>query len=113
MNFLLPKSLNKRNEVLRLAKEGVALAELEYLGVSTKVFTAIEDNCGAIYLEQLVNMKDDQILGMCSVGKAALKELKNAFEKIFEFDQKKEQWNKGSDRIEEYKQKLDKRKYLS
>lgn len=113
MNCLLPQDKEKRNEIFRLAKDEMALAELEYLGVSLKVISVIEENCGAIYLDQLLKMKDDQILGMSSLGGAGLKELRRAFEKILELPAQIDKWNKGSDRLEKYKKSLDTKKILA
>lgn len=113
MDCLLPKNSAKKHEVLRLAKEGLALAELEYLGLSLRIITIIEESCGAIYLEQLLKMKDDQILEMSSLGEVGLKQLRNTFERIFELRSNMERWNRGSDNIEKYKKKVDIRKCLS
>lgn len=113
MSCLLPADQKKKDEIFRLAKAGLAIAELEYLGVSTKIISVIEENCGAIYLEQLLNMRDDQVLGMSSMGEAGLKNLKLAFEKIFELSSQIEKWNKGSDRIENYKKKINQKNFLA
>lgn len=113
MSCLLPKSQDKKDEVLRLAKNGMAIAELEYLGLSTKIVSLIEENCGAIYLEQLLKMKDDQILGMRSLGGSSIKQIKKVLEKIFEFSSKVESWNQGSEKIENYKKKINKKKLLA
>ena len=113
MECLLPKDKKKRDEIFKLAKEGLALAELEYLGVAPKIISTIEENCGALYLSQLLKMRDDQILGMNSMGISAISQLKKAFEKILDMPQCVEKWHKGSDSLEKYKKSINKRKFLA
>lgn len=109
---MLPKSLETSDLIQDAAKAGMAVAELEYLGLSVRTINALESskhNC--VFLKDLIELSGDQIAEIPSLGANSLKEIVDALNRFAEFEKARKRWHKGSDRLEFYMQRIPKRSY--
>lgn len=79
------------------------IAQLEYLGVSLRTINQIEDNCGLIYLKELVSLTDKKLLEIPNLGEKGLATIKTALQNYHELDATRKRWHSGSPRLDYYK----------
>lgn len=103
---MLPSNVDIQKMIRKEASKGMAVAELEYLGLSLKVINALENRMGIVYIRQLANKSKEDILEVSQLGLAAVKQILKAFERFPELDKEQKRWHKGSDKIEYYKSKI-------
>lgn len=86
------------------AKNGMAIAELEYLGLSVRTINAL-DSSKYVFLKDLIECDISRIK---SLGSNGVQELREAFHRFPELDKNRKRWNKGSDRLDYYMSRIPK-----
>ena len=110
---MLPKNIHIRRMILDAARNGLAVAELEYLGLSLRVVNTLEEKLGVLYLQELIDMSEEELLSTRQLGSGALKQISKALERFPELESERFRWHKGSDRTEYYKTKINTRAILA
>lgn len=98
----LPKWDNQTDSLLELAfdymvENKVAIAELEAVGLSLKMINSLEDNLGAIWMDDLPDLPSVEIEDIRNIGPKSVKEfyhcIKNYYKEKVEGESKYE-WDK-------------------
>lgn len=111
-NKMLPDAPKTRKLIREAAAAGVAIAELEYLGLSVRTINALESsvhNC--VFLEDLIELSADQVAEIPSLGQHGLGEIIEALRRFPELESQRQRWHKGSDRLEFYKKRIPRQSY--
>lgn len=109
---MLPKTPDTCNLIREAADAGMAIAELEYIGLSVRTINALESskhNC--VFLVDLIELSSEQIAAIPSLGAHGLKEITEALRRFAELNKTRERWHKGSDRLSYYMQRIPNRSY--
>lgn len=73
-----------------MKKEDIAIAELEYLGLSLRVINSLEDSkYNLVYLDDLLMLSKQEISLIPNIGKSGVKQIFDAIENISHLDEKK------------------------
>jgi len=80
--FAMTLTKASKRGVMNALEQGMAIAELEPLGVSTRTISVIEDQLGFIYIEDLLTMTWPDFRGTPNLGAAAVEEVKKALSSI-------------------------------
>jgi DNA-directed RNA polymerase alpha subunit len=91
--------------IAKHAAEGMTLAELEYLGLSYRIISMLETKLDILYLSQLLQYSQKDILQTNQIGRENLKHVFQALMKIESFEERKKAWNFVSNKTEAYKKK--------
>lgn len=111
--MLIPKDVVVHEKVMKAAEEGVAIAELEYLGLSLRVINALEESLNAIYLADIVNLDDKIILSVKQLGRLAYKQIITALYRIDDLEIEREKWHRGSEKTSHYFNNVNMKSILS
>lgn len=90
------------------ASDGMTIAELEYLGLSTRIISMLENSLNLLYLKDLLNLNQKEILTIRQFDKRTLQLIFSSLNKIEDYEKIKEKWNSSSKKIEIYKNKVEK-----
>lgn len=100
-------------QIEQAAAAGMAVAELEYLGLSVRTINALESSkYKCVFLEDLIVLSPEEITSIPSLGTGGLKEIVAALQRFPELEQERLRWNKGSDRLEFYKKNIPRQSYI-
>lgn len=99
--------------ILDAAAEGMAVAELEYLGLSLRVVNTLEEKVGIVYIEQLIDLTTEELIGIKQLGRGAVDQIAAALNIFPQLEAIRHRWNKGSERTEYYKRRVNTRKVLA
>jgi len=88
--------------VLESAQNGMAVAELEYVGLSTRVISLLEEKFDIVYLQDLVDVSEEKLMSIGRIGSSFLNEIKVALKRFPELEKQKIRWHKASDRLQYY-----------
>lgn len=110
---MLPDDEAIQDMIFESADNGLAIAELEYLGLSLRVVNTLEQKVGIVYLQDLLSMSEEDIAKIRQLGDGAIKQISDALARFPELEQERYRWNKGSDRTEFYKQRVNTRAILA
>lgn len=110
---MLPDDETIQDMIFESADNGLALAELEYLGLSLRVVNTLEQKVGVVYLQDLLSMSEEDIAGIRQLGSGAIKQLSDALARFPELERERSRWNKGSEKTEFYKQRVNTRAILA
>lgn len=76
------------------AKNGLCIAELEYLGVSLRVINALEESkYKIVYLKDLLALKESEIKAITNLGSSGLKQISVALDKLDNLESEKKKWH--------------------
>lgn len=100
---MLPLDENTRKLILKAAEERTPLAELEYLGLSLRVINTLEERMNVIYLKDLIEKSEREILAVKQLGVHAIQQIRDVLERFSELESNKLRWHYGSEKIELYK----------
>lgn len=105
---LLPRTYLQRKRIKDAAASGMAIAELEYVGLNLRIINALEESVyGIVYLRDLICLKEAQILEeIPQIGEKGLGLIKQALRQVHEIENRRKQWYKASDRLDFYKQNI-------
>lgn len=104
---MLPIDFEIQELIRKKADNGMAVAELEYLGLSLRVINTLEEKMGVIFIQQLIEKSEKELLAIKQLGQGAVKQILNALERFPELENERERWHKGSERTEYYKHRID------
>lgn len=110
---MLPSDVEIQKIIRKEAEKGMAVAELEYLGLSLRIINTLEDKVKIIYMKQLIDKSEAYLLEFDQLGTGAIKEIKVAIGRISELEKEKKRWNTGSERTEYYKTRINTRAILA
>lgn len=91
--------------IAKHSAEGMTLAELEYLGLSYRIISMLETKLDILYLSQLLQYSQKDILNTNQIGRENLRHVFKALMKIESFEERKKAWNFGSSKTEAYKKR--------
>lgn len=103
--FTVSKKLQKAVD------EGMALAELQLLGLSVRTINTLEDH-KCVYVRDLLKYTKEKVKAMKNMGDFALLEIERSFSNFDLLDKKNKQLTKTTSKIENYQEKLNSRVYL-
>lgn len=104
---MLPNSPELCNKIHEAARNGFAVAELECLGLSVRTINALEaSKYNIIFLDELIERTDKELSSLRNLGKHGLREITAALAKFARFEEANRSLQKGSDRLEFYKQRI-------
>lgn len=103
---MLPPNKKTREMILESSENGMAVAELEYLGLSTRVISILEDKFDIVYLKDLINTTEEELTSVGRIGTSFLNEIKRALKKFPQLEETKLKWHKASDRLYYYQTTL-------
>jgi hypothetical protein len=110
---MLPDDEHIQDMIFEYADNGMAIAELEYLGLSLRVVNTLEQKVGVLYLRDLLSMSEEDIAGIRQLGGGAIRQIAEAFKRFPELESERSRWNTGSDKTEYYKQRVNMREILA
>lgn len=110
---MLPDDEKIQDMIFQSADNGMAVAELEYLGLSLRVVNTLEQKVGILYLRDLLSMSEDDIAGIRQLGSGAIRQITEALGRFAELEGERTRWNKGSEKTEYYKQRVNTRAILA
>jgi DNA-directed RNA polymerase alpha subunit len=110
---MLPDDEHIQDMIFESADNGLAVAELEYLGLSLRVVNTLEQKVGVVYLQDLLSMSEEDIANVRQLGSGAIKQISDALARFPELEQERSRWSRGSDRTEYYKQRVNTRAILA
>lgn len=106
---MLPKNIATLNLLQEAAADGMAVAELEYLGVSLRTINSLEESSyKCVFLKDLLRLSAEDICSIRNLGTRGLTEISEALNRISELEEIKKKWHKGSDRLDFYMKKIPK-----
>ena len=80
--FAMSLTKASKRGVMDAVEQGMAIAELEPLGLSTRTISVIEDQLGFIYIEDLLTMTWPDLRGTPNLGAGAVQEVETALSSI-------------------------------
>ena len=110
---MLPRNIEIQRMIRREAAKGMAVAELEYLGLSLRVINTLEERVGIVYIGQLIEKSEIELLGIKQLGSGAVKQIIAALERFPDLESERQRWNTGSERTEYYKTRINTRAILA
>ena len=110
---MLPSNVVIQNIIRKEAEKGMAVAELEYLGLSLRIINTLEEKVGIVYMKQLIDKSEAYLLDVDQLGSGAIRQIKVAMERLPELEKEKKRWHTGSERTDYYKTKIDIRAILA
>lgn len=110
---MLPRNIEIQRMIRREAEKGMAVAELEYLGLSLRVINTLEDRVGIVYIRQLIEKSESELLDIKQLGSGAVKQIVAALERFPELEGERQRWHTGSERTEYYKTRINIRAILA
>lgn len=102
---MLPNDIEVRKMIRKESAKGMAVAELEYIGLSLRVINLLEEKIDIVYMHQLIDKSEEFLLDVDQLGLSAVKQIKNALRRFPELEKERHRWHKGSDKTEFYKTK--------
>lgn len=93
--------------LVKYATDGMTIAELEYLGLSTRIISMLENSLNLLYLKDLLNLNQKDILTIRQFDKRTLRLILESLNKIEDYEKIKAKWNSSSQKIEIYKNKVE------
>lgn len=76
-------------------KKDIAIAELEYLGLSLRIINSLEESkYKIIYLKDLLSLKEKDLKDIDNLGSTGLKQIYKVLEKIDSLEDEKNRWNR-------------------
>ena len=106
---MLPENVQIRESIIAAALKGMAVAELEYLGLSMRAINTLEQQANIVFLKQLLELSDKQLREVPYLGKGGIEEIISSLERFPELESIRKRWHKGSDKTEYYKKCIDTR----
>jgi DNA-directed RNA polymerase alpha subunit len=104
---LLPRTYAARKQIKDVAGKGMAVAELEYVGLNVRVINALEESeFNIVYLSDLIALKEDELLTIQQIGATGLGLIKQALLRVGEVEGQRHRWSHGSDKVAFYKQNI-------
>jgi len=110
---MLPSDIGIQRMIRREAANGMAVAELEYLGLSLRVINTLEEKVGIVYIKQLIEKSKEDLLDIRQLGSGAVKQIIAALERFPELESERQRWHQGSERTEYYKTRINIRAILA
>lgn len=110
---MLPRNFDIQRMIRREAAKGMAVAELEYLGVSYRTINTLEEKVGIVYLKQLINKTEEELLNIEQLGSGAIEQIIDALERFPELESERKRWHQGSERTDYYKTRTNIKAILS
>lgn len=101
---LLPRSKTTCDLILKAVENGLAIAELECMGVSSRTINALNSH-KCIFVKDLFKLSIEEI-SSCGIGELGIKELRKSFQNFSEFEKRKNRTFKSLDRVRMYKSKI-------
>lgn len=99
---MLPRDQYVQALIRKEATEGMAVAELEYLGLSLRVINVLEEKGKIIFLKDLINKSYNFLCGVGQLGPGGVKQISNALAKFDLLEKERDRWHKGSEKVEHY-----------
>lgn len=110
---MLPASHKVRKLVQDAAAKGMAVAELEYLGLSARTIQVLEESkYKCVYLRDLIKLKTDQLIGIHGMGSGCINEINEALRRFPELEEQRNRWHRSTERVEMYKAKLKNKSFV-
>lgn len=110
---MLPQNVQIRDSIVAAARKGMAVAELEYLGVSLRAINTLEQQAKIIFLQQLIALSYADLQKVSHLGKGGVDEIIHALERFPELEAERMRWHKGSDKTEYYKRRINTKAILA
>ncbi|RTK97782.1 MAG: hypothetical protein EKK64_00845 [Neisseriaceae bacterium] len=98
-------------EVKKAAEEGMPLAELQIVGLSTRTINTLEDH-KCVFLKDLLKLTRERVKAMNGMGDFAIFEIERSFNNFGSFDKKTKELNKTTSKIDKYISQANSRVYL-
>ncbi|MEI8270274.1 MAG: DNA-directed RNA polymerase subunit alpha C-terminal domain-containing protein [bacterium] len=98
-------------EVQKAADQGIALAELQIVGLSTRTINILEDH-KCVFLKDLLRYTRERVKAMNGMGDSAIFEIERAFKNFVSFDKRVSDVNKTTSKIDKYISQANSRVYL-
>lgn len=110
---MIPSNVDIQMLIRSEAAKGMAVAELEYLGLSLRVINTLEEKVGIVYVQQLIDKSEKELLHIRQLGAGAIKQIMAALERFPDLENERQRWHKGSEYTEYYKNKVNIRSILA
>lgn len=110
---MLPGDIDIQRMIRREAAKGMAVAELEYLGLSMRVINTLEEKVGIVYIRQLIDKSEQELLDIKQLGSGAVKQIIAALKRFPELESERKRWHTGSEQTEYYKTRINIRAILA
>ena len=110
---MIPSDVYIQKLIRNEASKGMAVAELEYLGLSLRVINTLEEKVGILYVQQLIDTSEKELLHSRQLGLGAIKQIMDALARFPDLENERQRWHKGSEYTEYYKKRIDIRAMLA
>lgn len=110
---MLPVNVDVQRMIRREAAKGMAVAELEYLGLPLRVINTLEEKVGIVYIKQLISKSESELFKIKQLGSGGVKQIIAALERFPELEVERQRWHAGSERTEEHKTQINIRSILA
>lgn len=89
--------------IAKYAMQNLTLAELEYVGLSYRLISMLETNANMLYLKQLLQYTQKDLLKIHQFGKTQLQEIFKALGNLEHLEANKKKWETStSDKMKVY-----------
>lgn len=78
---------------MKNTQQKIAVAELEYLGVSLRVINSLEESkYNVVYLKDLFSLSNSELSSIPNLGKSGIKQIFDALSRIDDLEEEKSKW---------------------
>jgi DNA-directed RNA polymerase alpha subunit len=90
---MLPKNPTLLSKILRCSKDGMSIAELEYIGLPLRVINSLEESkYRIIYIKDLISLDETQIASIENLGNSGIKQITKAFNNFHLLEEERKKW---------------------